>query len=128
MFAQLNIYKNLIIGSIVFTLILGLYFYIHLLKLQIDNLQNTLKDSYMEAANLKLQSERYKNILDVQSKEIEDARINESLAKKKLLEWRAKPPSIKYKIITKIREVKSNDCKDIKNTIDAIRHIDYDKL
>lgn len=32
------------------------------------------------------------------------------------------------KIISELGKVKSNDCKDIKNTLDVIRDYDYDKL
>jgi len=128
MFAQLNIYKNLIIGGIIIALIIGLYFYIHTLKGQISELQSTLKDTYVELANEKLQSTRYKSALDSQNKEIEALKHNETLAIAKLKKWNSKPPEIRYKKITKIREIKSDDCKDIKNTIDSIRSIDYDSL
>ena len=128
MFTQLNMYKNLILGGVVIVLLAGLYFYIHSLKVQIDTLQDNLKDSYVEAANLKLQSERYRNALDAQNKEIEEARVDKQLAIKKLSEWNAKPAEVRYKVIYKIREVKSNDCEDIKTQLDSIRHLDYEQL
>jgi hypothetical protein len=128
MFAQLNVYKNLIVGGVIIALLLGLYFYVHSLKVQITDLRSTLKDSYIELANEKLQSARYKAALDAQNKEIEDARFNESLAKSELEKWKALPPKIKYKTITKIREVKSNDCEQIKAVIDDVRHIDFSSL
>jgi hypothetical protein len=128
MFAQLNVYKNLIIGGIIIALLLGLYFYIHSLKVQISDLQGTLKDTYVELANEKLQSTRYKSALDSQSKEIEALKHNEALAIAKLKKWQSRPPEVRYKTITKIREVKSDDCKDIKNALDAVRSIDYNSL
>ena len=123
MFAQLNIYKNMIIGGVIIVLITGLYFYIHTLKSQINNLQDLLKDNQIELANSKLQSERYKNALDSQNKEIESLKLNEKLSLAKLKKWKSLPPKIKYKTITKIREVKSNDCKDIKNVLNAVKLI-----
>jgi len=128
MFAQLNIYKNMIIGGVIIILIAGLYFYIHTLKSKIQDLENSLKDNQIELANSKLQSERYKNALDSQNKEIEALKLNEKLSLAKLKKWKSLPPKIKYKTITKIREVKSNECKDIKNQLDAVRHIDYNSL
>jgi len=121
-------YKNLIIGGVIVVLLIGLYFYIHTLKVQITDLKSNLKDSYVEIANYKLSNERLTNSLTIQNKEIENARFNESLANKKLAEWKALPPKIKYKTITKIREIKSNDCKEIKTVIDDIRHIDFSSL
>ena len=128
MFAQLNVNKNLIIGGITLVLLTGLYFYIHSLEFQISNLKSTLKDTYVELANEKLQSTRYKIALDNQNKEIDMLKHNEALKIEKLKRWQNKPPEIKYKTITKIREVKSDECKDIKNTIDAIKSIDYNSL
>ena len=123
MFAQLNIYKNMIIGGVIIVLITGLYFYIHTLKSQINNLQDLLKDNQIELANSKLQSERYKNALDSQNKEIESLKLNEKLSLAKLKKWKSLPPKIKYKTITKIREVKSDECKDIKNVLNAVKLI-----
>ncbi|MFK5937736.1 MAG: hypothetical protein QM497_04975 [Sulfurimonas sp.] len=128
MFAQLNVYKNLITGGIIIALLLGLYFYVHTLKTQITTLQSNLKDSYIEVANYKLGNERLKNSLTMQNKEVEKAKVNVSIANNKLAKWKALPTKVKYKTITKIREVKSNDCKDIKNTIDSIRNLDFNKL
>ena len=123
MFAQLNIYKNMIIGGVIIILIAGLYFYIHTLKSQINNLQDLLKDNQIELANSKLQSERYKNALDSQNKEVEALKLNEKLSLAKLKKWKSLPPKIKYKTITKIREVKSDECKDIKNVLNAVKLI-----
>ena len=123
MFTQLNIYKNMIIGGVIIVLIAGLYFYIHTLKSQINNLQDLLKDNQIELANSKLQSERYKNALDSQNKEIEALKLNEKLSLAKLKKWKSLPPKIKYKTITKIREVKSDECKDIKNVLNAVKLI-----
>ena len=128
MFVQLNMYKNLILGGVVIALLAGLYFYIHSLKVQIDDLQDNLKDSYVETANLQLQSERYRNALDIQNKEIKLMGINAQVAKEKLSKWKAKPAEVRYKVIYKIRKVKSNDCEDIKTQLDSIRHLDYEQL
>ena len=128
MFMLFEQYKNLIVGGVTLLLVIGLYFYIHTLKSQINNLQDLLKDNQIELANSKLQGERYKNALDSQNKEIESLKLNEKLSLAKLKKWKSLPPKIKYKTITKIREVKSNDCKDIKNTINTIRNIDYNSL
>jgi len=128
MFAQLNMYKNLIVGGIVVALIVGLYFYVHSLKVQISGLRSDLKDSYVELANSKLEATRYKSALDAQSGKIEALKVNKDKADKKLAEWKAKPAEIRYNTIYKIRKVRSNDCKQIKATINSIRNIKYSDL
>ena len=128
MFMLFERYKNLLLPVIILFLVTGLYFYIHTLKLQIQDLKNQLGKEYVELANYKLESERYKNAIDAQNKLVVDLKVSKNNALAKLNKWKALPPKIKYKTITKIREVKSNDCKDIKNTINAIRNIDYNSL
>ena len=128
MFMLFKQYKNIIVGIVILLLVIGLYFYIHTLKTQIQDLRSQLTQNQVELANYKLESERYKNAITTQNKQIEELKVSKDNALAKLNKWKALPPKIKYKTITKIREVKSNDCKDIKNTINAIRNIDYNSL
>ena len=128
MIALMQTYKNMISIVLVVTLVLGLYFYIHSLKSQIGELQNTLKDAYIEKANYQLEVQRYKSVLDTQNSHIQALEASEALNKAKLRKWQNKKPEVKYRTITKLREVHSNDCKKIKSVIDDIRHIDYDSL
>ena len=128
MFMLFEQYKNLIVGGVTLLLVIGLYFYIHTLKSQIIDLKEQLNKNQIEIANFKLENERYKNAITTQNKQIEELKASKDNALAKLNKWKALPPKIKYRTITKIREVKSNDCKDIKNTINAIRNIDYNSL
>ena len=128
MFMLFEQYKNLIVSGVTLLLLIGLYFYIHTLKTQIQDLRSQLTQNQVELANYRLQSERYKNAIDIQNKQINELKVSKDNALDKLSKWKALPPKVKYKTITKIREVKSNDCKDIKNTINAIRNIDYNSL
>ena len=128
MFTQLAIYKNMIMAGIVGIFVIGLYFYIHGLNKNIEALKKSLLQNQVKLANSKLESTRYKAALDSQNKEIEGLKTQKSLAESKLKKWKSKPPGVKYKVIYKVREVKSNDCKDIKNVINSVRHIDYNSL
>ena len=128
MFMLFEQYKNIIVGGVTLLLVIGLYFYIHTLKIQIQDLRSQLTQNQVELANYRLESERYKNAIDIQNKQIEELKVSKNNALAKLNKWKALPPKIKFRTITKIREVKSNDCKDIKNTINAIRNIDYNSL
>ena len=128
MFTLFEQYKNLIVSGVTLLLLIGLYFYIHTLKTQIQDLRSQLTQNQVELANYKLESERYKNAIDIQNNKINELKISKDNALDKLNKWKALPDKIKYRTITKIREVKSNDCKDIKNTINAVRNIDYNSL
>ena len=128
MFTLFEQYKNIIVGIATLLLVIGLYFYIHTLKIQIQDLRSQLTQNQVELANYKLESERYKNAIDAQNKLIVDLKVSKDDALAKLNKWKALPPKVKYKTITKIREVKSNDCKDIKRVLDSIKLIDPNKL
>ena len=128
MLARLSMYRNVVAGAVVIALLVGLYFYIHGLKKKIEELQSTLKDSYIEVANSKLEATRYKAALESQSSRIEALEVNKDKAERELAKWKEKPAKIRYNTIYKIREVKSSSCKDIKSTINSIRKINYKDL
>jgi len=113
---------------LVILLILGLYVYVHSLKEQIVNLKSSLKDSYVELANSKLEATRYKSALDRQSAEIDKVKIARDKAVRAYEELKSKPAKIRYNVIYKIRKVHSNECKQIKSTINYIRKLDYSTL
>jgi len=128
MFAQIKLYKNLIgIGAIILALG-GLYFYIGSLKTQIDKLEIKVSQWQVKYTNEQRQSDLLRNSVKNQNDEIERLRLDEQAAQSKLSEWEAKPPVIKYKTITKVREVKSSECPDIKTALEAVRQIDFDNL
>ena len=122
---MLSQYKSLLIGALV---IFSTLFYIYNLKSQINTLQLQVKDCYVDIANYKLSNERLKNSLNIRNSEVEDAKLNEEVADKKLKDWLAKPQKVKYKVITKIREIKSDDCKDIKQQLKAVRDFNISSL
>ena len=128
MLAQIKLYKNLIgIGAMILALG-GLYFYIGSLKTKIDKLEIKVSQWQVKYTNEQRQSDLLRNSVKNQNDEIERLKVDKQQAIKKLNEWRAKPAEIKYKTITKIREVKSNECKDIKSAIDSVRKLDYNSL
>ena len=135
MFEQLKVYRGIASIAIIGILAISFYFYIAGFKSEISNLkhdksklQKTLEDSYLELANEKLQSTRYKSALDNQNAHIKALELNETLANAKLRKWKEQKPEVRYRTITKIREVKSDDCKKIKSVIDDIRHTDISSL
>jgi len=121
-------YKTMLIYAAVAAVSMFVYMYIAGLKDDVQELKGNIKDLNSEIAYYRLESERLRGTLDSQTKEIEHLRINEKLAISKLKKWKNKSPTIKYRTITKIRKVKSNECEEINNQISAIRNINYDDL
>jgi len=128
MFAQINVYKNLIIAGVVVLLVAALYFYIGSLKSQISQLRAELMDTKIALVQQKRQSELYKSSLDRQSDYIESIKVGREKALIDLQKWKNKPAKVKYKVIYKTRDIKSNDCKDIKTLINGVRAIDFSSL
>jgi len=91
-------------------------------------LEKEFADKKTELAYSKLKNERVEKALKEQNKEVELLKLNEKLSLAKLKKFKLQSPDVKYRFITKYRKVKSNDCKDIKNTIDAVKHIDFTGL
>jgi len=120
---------KVLLGAIgILIVVIGAYFYVKTMKGTITRLRGQLGDSQVEIANLKLESTRYKNAVEVQNKSIKVLEASEKLSLAKLRKWKEQKPEIRYKVIQNIEEMKSDDCKDIKNTIDSIRSIDFRSL
>jgi hypothetical protein len=132
MIPQLNAYRGLVGIGVIILLIVGLYVYVATLKSQISDLNNTLLTTKVELAAEQRQSVLYKSVLEQQNREIEDLMIDGAEARTELEAWQERPPEVRYKTlyktIYKTKEVKSNECKDIKELIDNVRAIDYDSL
>ena len=128
MWAQIGLYKNMIIAAVIAAVVFGIYLYINSLNNDIDDLKKSLMQNQVKLANAKLESTRYKAALDSQNKDIEMLRAHTALAEAKLKKFKSKPPDVRYKVIYKTREVKSNECSDIKSVIDGVRAIDFSSL
>jgi len=118
------------VASIILSLfvLLGQFIYIGKLKLDVSKLETKVSNLNRQIDLLKDENENFSVAIKRQNKVM----LNISIEKKKLLdrleEWKSKKPEYKYKIIEKIREVKSNDCKDISNTLNAVSTIKFNSL
>lgn len=88
--------------------------------------QNKILTTDLITKNSLLEVEKTKNInlnasIKNQNEKIENNQIDLDTKLKELEEWKNKPAEIKYKEIIKFKEIKSNECSDIKNIIDIIR-------
>ncbi len=128
MFAQLNAYKNLIVGGIIVIAMIWLYAYVHELKSDIDELRLKISKKNVELANRTLEIERYRHSISEQNKKISALELDKKEKDNELSKWKNQPEKIKYKVIYKTKKVKSNDCKDIKERLDYVRHLDINEL
>lgn len=88
--------------------------------------QNKILTTDLITKNSLLEVEKAKNInlnasIKNQNEKIENNQIDLDTKLKELEEWKNKPAEIKYKEIIKFKEIKSNECTDIKNIINSIR-------
>ena len=120
--------KDLIGLVIAGALVVGAYVYQRSLKDYINELKYELATTQTELANRKLESTRLKNSLDKQTEKVRQLKASEKLNLAKLQKWKNKKPEVRYRHIETIRKVQSNECKDIKDTIDAVSNLDFKLL
>jgi hypothetical protein len=81
-----------------------------------ESLLNVLNEANKEIVLLKSNNISLKASLNEQNKKIESNRLDYEQKLKQYEDWKKQPVEVKYQYITK--EVKSNECEDIKKSID----------
>jgi len=123
MLNQIKMYENFIIGGLLIVASVVIYFYINGYKSKISRLETKLTKSQLELANTKLENERYKNSIEIRNKEIKAMEVDKKAMLAEKRRWENLPPEIRYvKIPTEVK-VESNECKDIKSALDAVKLI-----
>ena len=126
------LYSKLVPIGLVAVLIIGiitaLHFKIKNKDIEIATLNATLSAREVTITKLESSNREYKVLVGIQNEAVEKLAIDTSLANQKLKGWKALPKEVRYEVIYKTNEVKSNECEDIKSTIDNIRHLDYSRL
>jgi len=104
--------------------------YIYYLKQDINNLELDKASLQSKLIKEQFQGSLYKSSLDKQSLLVEQMRADYDVSVDKLNKWKAKPAEVRYEVIYKTinKEIKSNECKDVANSIDTIKSIDYSLL
>ena len=104
--------------------------YIYDLKQDINDLTLDVVNTQNKLLNEQVQSSLYKVSLEKQSLLIEQIQTDYNASIVKLNKWKAKPAEVRYEVIYKTinKELKSNECKDVTNSIDTIKSIDYSLL
>lgn len=117
--------KYLLLGvavTIVF-LIGGAYTYF--IKSELKKVQAEFSEQGKELAIEKANNTVIKATIESQNKAIDSQKVELAEKLQELEDWKNQPPEIKYKEVIKYREVKSNECEDIKNVINSIRSTSF---
>lgn len=108
-------FYNIII-VVLSTLLVSLLIAIYFLNLNRESLVKDLNDKNLKIVLLESNNTTLKASLDEQSKKVEENRLDYEQKLKQYEDWKKQPVEVKYQYITK--EVKSNECEDIKKSID----------
>lgn len=113
--AFISKFYNIII-VVLSTLLVSLLITLYFINAKNEGLLNVLNEVNKEIVLLKSNNISLKASLDDQNKKVESNRLDYEQKLKLYENWKNQPTEIKYKYITK--EVKSNECEDIKKSID----------
>lgn len=126
----LSIYKNYIMIAIatllITTIVIG-GIYIKIQSAEIQILQNDLSQLQIELSNEKANNVTLRSSIKDQNEKIEANKNDYDSKIKQYEQWKNQPAEVKYKYITK--EVRSNECEDIKKSIDdSINRLNNNRL
>ncbi len=128
MIPTLPVSKEMIAAIVMTIFVISFYIYIGGLKDEIAALEKEVSTLKTDVAYRTLEKTRLENAIEKQNEYVEQLEANKALAMAKLKKWQKQKPTIKYRKITEVREVKSNECKQIKDSINNIRNISYSEL
>ena len=121
-----TVYKDklILLGvGIVITLVLGLGFMLKLQSNKIEELSQTIQSLSAELVVANANKATLEAAIKSQNVVIESNRNDYEAKVAKYEEWQAKPAEIKYKTI--VKEIKSDECIDIKNALDELSTIKF---
>jgi uncharacterized protein HemX len=116
---KIYIIAAVIIAAVIIAAIVGTYIFI--LKMDIQELKSDKVKLQEKLIECKSNNQTLKGSIATQNLKIETQKVNLSKRLNELDKWKNQPREIKYKEVIKNVEVKSNECKDIKNIINDIR-------
>ena len=122
----MTIYKDklVLLGvGIVITLVIGLGFMLKLQSNKIEELGQIIQSLNAELVIVNANKATLEVAIKSQNTEIELNRNDYEAKVSVYEEWQAKPAEIKYKTI--VKEIKSDECVDIKNALDELSTIKF---
>lgn len=121
-----TVYKDklILLGvGIVITLVIGLGFMLKLQSNKIEELSQTIQSLSAELVVANANKATLEASIKSQNAVIELNRNDYEAKVAEYEEWQAKPAEIKYKTI--VKEIKSDECVDIKNALDELSTIKF---
>ena len=116
--------KLVLLGvGIVITLVIGLGFMLKLQSSKIEKLGQTIQSLRAELVVANANKATLEAAIKSQNAVIELNRNDYEAKVAEYEEWQAKPAEIKYKTI--VKEIKSDECVDIKNALDELSTIKF---
>ena len=122
----MTLYKDklILLGvGIVITLVIGLGFMLKLQGNKIEELGQTIQSLSAELVVANANKATLEAAIKSQNVVIESNRNDYEAKVAEYEEWQAKPAEIKYKTI--VKEIKSDECVDIKNALDELSTIKF---
>ena len=122
----MTLYKDkiqLLVAGIVITLVIGLGFMLKLQSNKIEELGQTIQSLSAELVVANANKATLEAAIKSQNAVIELNRNDYEAKVAEYEEWQAKPAEIKYKTI--VKEIKSDECVDIKNALDELSTIKF---
>ena len=122
----MTLYKDklMLLGiGIVITLVIGLGFMLKLQSNKIEELSQTIQSLSAELVVANANKVTLEAAIKSQNTVIELNRNDYEAKVAKYEEWQAKPAEVKYKTI--VKEIKSDECIDIKNALDELSTIKF---
>mgnify|MGYP003596275524 FL=1 len=122
----MTLYKDklILLGvGIVITLVIGLGFMLKLQSNKIEELGQTIQSLSAELVVANANKATLEAAIKSQNAVIELNRNDYEAKVAEYEEWQAKPAEIKYKTI--VKEIKSDECIDIKNALDELSTIKF---
>lgn len=98
------------------------------LKSELIDSDNRTSKAIEKFVHYKLEANYCTTQLETANGVVADLETNSSKLNLELSKWQNKKPEIKFVTITKIREVKSNECEDVNSTLDVVRSINFNEL
>ena len=117
--------KYLLLGAIVKAVFSIGGAYTYFIKSELEKVQASYLDQGKELAIEKANNTVIKATIESQNNAIESQKVEYSEKLQELEDWKNKPSEIKYKEVIKFKEVKSNECEDIKNIINSMRSTSF---
>ena len=121
-----TVYKDklILLGvGLVITLVIGLGFMLKLQSNKIEELGQTIQSLSAELVVANANKATLEAAIKSQNVVIESNRNEYEAKVAKYEEWQAKPAEVKYKTI--VKEIKSDECVDIKNALDELSTIKF---